>query len=157
MSKPVNEEVLRSGKILIYLRDQFLANRSKETLFPLLNCLRDSKVIVPVSMAMSKQDAEKFAKSKAGETVTASGPIRFRPDILKKGEKCFLPMFSNKEQIPANYRENFSTISVSVLQCLEMAKKNQKICGLVLDAYTKPVVLEYPVADLIPKFESKLK
>lgn len=157
MSKPVNEELLRSGKILLYLKEQFLKNRSKETLFPLLNCLRDSKVIVPVSMAMSQKDAEKFANSKAGDTVTASDPIRFRPDILKKGEKCFLPIFSNKEQIPNDYRENFSTISVTVLQCLEMAKKNEKICGLVLDAYTTPVVLEYPIADLIPKFESKLK
>ena len=65
-------------------------------------------------------------------------------------------MFSNIGEIPEEYGSHFSTINISVLQCIHMAKSYQHVCGLVLDAFTDPLVLEYEIADIIPQLESKL-
>lgn len=157
MEKGVEKEILGAEKVLLHLKHNFLANRSKETLFPLLSFLRDSNVIVPVNIIMSDADLEKFSKFEKGETVTTSDAIRCKPDILKNGDKFFFPMFSNKEQIPREYEINFSTIELSVLQCIEMAKSYDHVCGVVLDAFTEPLVLEYDIADLISKFESNIR
>ncbi len=157
MKRDIDKKTLESGKVLLYLKREFLSNRSKETLFPLLSCLRDSDVIVPVNVTVSDSDMKKFLNSKEGDIVTTSDEIRCKPDILKNGDKFFFPMFSNKEQIPKEYGRNFSSIVLSVMQCIKMAKSYEHVCGLVLDAFTEPLVLEYDIADLIPAFESRIK
>ncbi|MBE7027328.1 MAG: hypothetical protein E7410_07215, partial [Ruminococcaceae bacterium] len=72
MKKDIDKKTLESGRVLLYLKHEFLSNRSKETLFPLLSCLRDSNVIVPVNVTMSDFDKEKFLNSKQGDVVTTS-------------------------------------------------------------------------------------
>ncbi len=157
MKKDIDKKTLESGKVLLYLKHDFLSNRCQETLFPLLSCLRDSNVIVPVNITMSDFDRKQFINSKQGDTVTISDEMRCKPDILKNGDSFFFPMFSNEEQIPEEYGHNFSKIVLSVLQCIKMAKNYEHVCGVVLDAFTEPLVLEYNIADLIPQFESRLK
>ncbi len=157
MDKTINPEALKSGKLLLHLKNEFLKNRCKETLCPLLNCLRDSIVVVPVRMMVSKTDAEKLKNRKEGEAVKLSDSMRCKPVMIRNGEKLFFPIFSNLEQIPKENREKITMMRLSVLQCLDAAKKHKDVEGLVLDAFTDSVVLEYSVADLIPKFESRLK
>ena len=53
--------------------------------------------------------------------------------------------------------ESMMRTDLPIEQCLDAAKKHKDVEGLVLDAFTDSVVLEYSVADLIPKFESRLK
>lgn len=48
MEEYIDAKTLESGKVLLYLKHNFLENRSQETLFPLLSCLRDSQVLVPM-------------------------------------------------------------------------------------------------------------
>jgi len=157
MKKDIDKKTLESGRVLLYLKHEFLSNRSKETLFPLLSCLRDSNVIVPVNVTMSDFDKEKFLNSKQGDVVTTSDEIRCKPDILKNGDNFFFPMFSNEEQIPEEYGNNFSKVVLPVLRCINMAKSYEHVCGIVIDAFTEPLVLEYEIADLIFEFESRLK
>lgn len=157
MGEYIEAKTLESGKVLLYLKHNFIENRSQETLFPLLSCLRDSQVIVPMNVIMSEADEDMFMNVKVGDVVSTNDEIRLKPDILQNGDNFFFPMFSNAEQIPEDYGSHFSTINLSVLQCIEMAKSYEHVCGLVLDAFTDPVVLEYDLADLIPQFESRLK
>lgn len=153
----IDPEILKNGNVLLLLKQRFIENRSVETIFPLLCCLRDSQVIVPVNVTMSKEDEEMFLHAKKGDTVTTSGNIRMKPDILQNGDAFFFPMFSNAEQMPEDYAAKFSNINMSVPQCIKMAKTYDKVIGLVLDAFTDPVVLEYQLADIIPRLESRLK
>lgn len=153
----IDPEILKNGNVLLLLKQRFIENRSVETIFPLLCCLRDSQVIVPVNVTMSKEDEEMFLHAQKGDTVTTSGNIRMKPDILQNGDAFFFPMFSNAEQMPEDYAAKFSNINMSVLQCIKMAKTYDKVIGLVLDAFTDPVVLEYQLADIIPRLESRLK
>ena len=37
-----------------------------------------------------------------------------------------------------------------------MAKSYEQVCGLVLDAFTEPLVLEYELADIVARMESRL-
>ncbi|MDD4690608.1 MAG: SseB family protein [Eubacteriales bacterium] len=118
--------------------------------------MRDSQIIVPMNVMMSKVDEEMFMNVKVADEVSTHDNIRLKPDILQNGENFFFPIFSSAEQIPEDYGSHFSAINLSVLQCIEMAKSYEKVCGLVLDAFTEPMVLEYAIADLIPQFEIRL-
>lgn len=156
IDRKVTEKTLESGKVLLCLKESFLNYPCEVSLGPLLSCLRDSKVFVPVNVTMSETDRSKFLNSKKGDVLTTSDVIKCKPDILRREDKFYFPMFSNYEQIPEEYGRGFSNVVLPVLQCIEMAKSYENVCGLVLDAFTLPLVLEYDIADLIPKFESKL-
>lgn len=156
MKKDIDKETLKSGRELLYLKHEFLSNRCKETLFQLLSCLRDSNVIVPVNITMSDFDKEQFINARQGDVLTTSDDIRCKPDILKNGDNFFFPMFSNEEQIPEEYDNNFSKVILPVLQCISMAKSYENVCGIVIDAFTEPLVLGYEIADLIFEFENRL-
>lgn len=156
MEDYIDPKVLEDGNMLLYSKYKFLENRREDNLFLLLSCLRDSQVIVPMNATISKEDEEMFLKAQAGDTVSTHKEVRLKPDILQNGEKFFFPMFSNADQIPEEYGSRFSTITLSVLQCIEMAKSYKNVCGLVLDAFTEPMVMEYDLADLIPELESRL-
>lgn len=152
----MDSKTLEDGKILLYLKHNFFKSQNEDSLFAVLSCLRDSQVIVPMNATLSKKDEEMFLDAKVGDTVSSHNDIRLKPDILQNGDKFFFPMFSNKEQIPEGYRSNFSTVNLSVLQCIEMGKSYEKTSGLVLDAFTEPMIIEYELADLITKFESRI-
>lgn len=152
----IGSETLENGNVLLYLKHKFLKNGDEKSLYPVLSCLRDSQVIVPMNTILSKEDEEMFLNSKLGDTVSPHNDIRLKPDILQNGDKFIFPIFSNKEQIPEEYGNRFSTINLPVLKCIEMAKSYEKVCGLVLDAFTESMIIEYELADLIIQFESKL-
>lgn len=153
----IDSKTLASGKVLLYLKQKFLENRTEQALFALLGCLRDSQVVVPVNVTMSEEDKEMFLNAKKGDQLSTNDEMRLKPDILQNGDKFFFPMFSNEEEMPEKYAANFSGINMSVLQCIEMAKFYEQVTALVLDAFTDPMILEYPLADLIPDIESRLK
>ena len=66
-------------------------------------------------------------------------------------------IFSQKEQIPEAYGAHFSLISLPALQCLSMAHGMEGVIGLVLDAFTQPLMLPFQVADLLPELPSHLE
>ena len=46
----VDPEILKNGNVLLLLKQRFIENRSEETIIPLLCCLGDSQVIVPMNV-----------------------------------------------------------------------------------------------------------
>ncbi len=117
----INKESLKSGAVLIILKEKFINDKNEETLYPLLHCLHDSSVLV-------------------SET-----------DILTRNGKKYLPVFSNKEEIPADY--NKKTRNLSFLKCIETAMGNKDIYAIVLDPFTKPLILPGDILEMIPHFE----
>lgn len=152
----MDPKTLEYGNILLYLKHNFFKKEDEDSLFAVLSCLRDSHVIVPMNATISKEDEEMFLASKVGDILSSHNDIRLKPDILQNGDKFYFPMFSNIEQIPEDYGSCFSTVNLSVLQYIEMAKTYEKTSGLVLDPFTEPLIIEYELADLITKLESRI-
>ncbi len=142
MEEYVSPEALADGTALLVLKMKYLQTRDKRELFPLLNCLRDSWVFVP------------------GDVMDSDGSdiIRMRPEFLTSRDgKRWLPIFSQAEQLPEEYRRRYSILRMDVPQCLEMAHAASDLSGIVLDAFTSPVTLPFEAADLIPQIPSMLK
>ncbi len=119
----IDKKALASGTVLLILKERFLDDKKEETLYPLLHCLKDSDVTVPES------------------------------DILKKGDKDYFPVFSNKEEIPENYNKKLCENTLPFLKCIERVVADDKIYGIVLDPFTRPMVLPKDILEIIPAFE----
>lgn len=148
---------LEDGKLLLYLKRRFLQLQTRDALLPVLNCLRDSIVIVPIQITLSPEDHEKLMAADGSMPVKFSQKTPFKPDILQNDGRSYFPIFSNPAQLPPEYAEQFSTIELPVLQCIEMANRIGNLDGLVLDAFTEPMLIHNEAAKLIPKFKSHLR
>ena len=157
MKKYIDPKKLEDGKVLVYLKHKYVEESTEENIYPLLGCLRDSQVLVPMNVTMSEEDEAMFKNADVGDVVQSKGDIRLIPDILQNDDKYYFPMFSNKEQMPEDYANHFSIIDLSVVQCIEMAKNIDKLSGLVIDAFTEPMVIKFDLADVIMKLESSCK
>lgn len=143
MSK-INKKALKSGKVLRYLRDAFLNDQTVMNLSPLFDCLIDSDLYVPMNVIMSNEDINTFKNSNVGDVVSLNNNIRMKPDWLKinaESEELYFPIFSSIDEPTDNYRKNFSWINLSLDDCIKFVRSNEKCIGLVLDAFTKPVVI----------------
>ena len=158
MDAYVDPKTLESGSVLLHLKSQFIQRRGSETLFPLLSCLRDSVVHVPMQAVLSEADQRRMASMKLGDTWRNRDPVRMRPDILKMADgTMWFPIFSQIEQMPPAYRKRFSVVAVEALQALRMAHAAGDLSGLVLDPFRDPVSLPFQTADIMQTVPSHLK
>lgn len=158
MEGKVSPKTLENGKVLCYLKLRFLEDIGDEqAMAALLSCLRDSNVWVPCQVRMEAEDLEQFQAAKAGEVITTQEETRLAPDILRaKDGALYFPMFSQREQIPEEYGAHFSLLSIPALRCLSMAHAAEDVEGLVLDAFTRPLMLPFQIADTLPELPSHL-
>lgn len=156
MPNTIDPKKLADGKLLLSLKHRFLETRKQEHLLPVLNCLRDSKVIVPLRAILNDEDAARIKNAAKGEKVTITHNVPITPDILVNGGKKYLPVFSNQAQIPMEYGENFSLGELSFLECIKMAASFQDVSGLVVDPFTEAMLIDNSNAELITKFRSRL-
>ena len=153
----ITAESLANGKVLQVLKSEFLTSRSKEALLPLLSCLRDSVVHVPVNLIISERDSIQLRSCRVGDYFTNQDEIRMEPDILKSPDnKLWFPMFSQKEQIPEDYGKGFSIVPLNVPRCLAIAHMREGVEGIVLDAFSESLALPFEIADIINEIPSQL-
>ena len=127
------EQMLKDGSTLAYLKHRFLSKKTKEQRDWLLACIRDSKLIVPCL------------------------PVSGKPDFLETDDGTrYLPIFSQEEQMPADYREEFDLKIMDFPECYELARSWPDVSGLVLDGFTEAMIIEYGLADVILKIPSRL-
>lgn len=157
MEKYIDPKKLEDGKVLVYFKHKYLEESTEDNIYPLLACLRDSQVLVPMNVTMSEEDEAMFKNADVGDLLQSKDDIRLIPDILQSDDKYYFPMFSNKEQMPEDYANHFSIITLPVVQCIEMAKNIDNLNGLVIDAFTDPMVIKFDLADVILKMESSVK
>ena len=111
----------------------------------------------PVQISVSDADAEKILQLKKGETFDVKDQFKFKPDLLQNDEGTFFPAFSNAEQMPPEYAENFSPLHIPAVQCIRMASQMKNINGIVLDAFTEAMLIPMESALLILKMKSHLE
>lgn len=156
MSDYIDPKTLESGRVLLALKSMFNENRCKETLLPLLACLRDSVVYVPMNARLSEEDQKCALNLKVGDVWSNNDDIRLTPDTLRSPDgKLWLPIFTQKEQIPEDYRKGFSIIPLPALRCLNMAHATDGVEGLVIDAFTEDTVLTFEIADIMKLLSSR--
>ena len=135
--KPMNEEgyteqMLQDGSTLVYLKHRFMEKKTKEQLDWIYSCIRDSKLIVPLI------------------------PISKKPDMLEDDDGIkYLAIFSQEEQMPEDYRDEFILESMTFEACLELARSNPEIDSMALDGFTETMVIDFPLAEVILQTPSR--
>lgn len=115
----IDPKYLEDGKVLNKLKKMFLATRTKDALTPLLACLRDAVVLVPRES-----------------------------DTIKQGEDLYFPMFSIESELP-DEAADFTMNRVTVVSCIQRTLSRPELTGLVLDPFTKPLIIVPELADII--------
>lgn len=107
-----------------------------------MDCLTDCDVWVPMNLNISKEDTKQLKNSKAGDVMSLKDDLRMRPDWLIINDNLFFPIFSNVEEATEEYSRNFSLININMEHVINFTEAKDKATVIILDAFTKPVVLE---------------
>ena len=134
----LNQEALMDGHVLRMFISQFMREQSKENLFNILYCLRDSYVWIPATYNLTPEQEAQLQKMQKGIKAGEGEGIVFQPDILMDGDSAFLPVFTNEDQVIEEYGENFTRIQKHFLEAMDVADSNAQLTGIVIDAFTVP-------------------
>ncbi len=147
----VSKENLKDGKILNELIERFVKEPKGENLYPILLCLVDSDVQVPMNMILSEEDEQKFKNTKIGDNVALDNELRLRPDWLQDPDtkKLYFPIFSTIEMATEEYSKSFSWINMDIDTCINFADDNPDCYGLILNAFTTPIVIEGDIYNIL--------
>lgn len=157
MEQKISKKELDSGNLLRFLKHRFLTQQNRQTLMPVLSCLRDSEVIVPVQVNVSDADRARILNAAKGESVDTIDPVSFKPDLLQSEDGTFLPVFSSADQIDPEYAKNFALLTVPAVQCIRTALDMKDVSGLVIDAFTEAMLVPKESAEIILKMKSHLE
>ncbi|MBR5362949.1 MAG: SseB family protein [Oscillospiraceae bacterium] len=157
MEQKISRKDLDSGNLLRFLKHRFLTQQNRQTLMPVLSCLRDSEVIVPVQVNVSDADRARILNAAKGESVDTIDPVSFKPDLLQSEDGTFLPVFSSADQIDPEYAKNFALLTVPAVQCIRTALDMKDVSGLVIDAFTEAMLVPKESAEIILKMKSHLE
>ena len=62
-------ETLKNGNVLLEIKRRFLENPNKDMVIPLVDCLTDSLVYIPMNAEISEKNAEIMKNAKVGEEI----------------------------------------------------------------------------------------
>lgn len=146
-----SKETLKNGKVLNELIQMFIKEPKGETLYPVLLCLIDSDLQVPMNLVLSDEDMAKLQDVEIGEELSFDNDLRMRPDWLQSPEtkKLYFPIFSTIEEAGKDYSENFSWINMDIDTCINFADDNKECSGLILNAFTTPIIIEGAILDTL--------
>lgn len=152
-----SKEELKNGKILNELIQMFMKDPKGETLFPVLLCLVDSDLQVPMNLILSDEDMDKLQNVEVGEELSLDNDLRMRPDWLQNPEtnKLYFPIFSTIEEAGKEYSDHFSWINMDIDTCINMADDNKECSGLILNAFSTPIVIEDAILDTLKEILKK--
>lgn len=140
---------------------EYKNEQTVEKLIGILEILRHSKVWIPCRAipgeGMQKQ-IEKIinesgfnAESVKGKTFTPADTVKLEPIILQGGDYYFFPVFSSREEMD-NSEDCFSAVEQDFLDVIPVARANEYgIKGIVIDAFSEPMVIASELFDLIDK------
>ena len=151
----VKREVLENGNVLKALIIRFMNEQTRESLMPVLSCLRDSFVWIPGQIIMSEEDMEKFANGKEGDIISNSSDMRFEPDILQKGEEKFFPVFSSVEEM-GEYGNGFSKMQKHFFEAMSYAMGKEETVGIVVNAFSTPFIVPKDWFDVIAEIPTHI-
>ena len=158
---------LEDGSMLKEAIHTFAGHRTRRNLLRVLELLRDSLVWIPCNAVLSEADQEAVEKqvreaeasgdSMVGKELVNQEAIRLVPDILKKGEEYFFPVFTTMEDM-GEYGDHFSKSQNHFLEALALAKNNEKnVSGIVINAFSEAFVLKRELFETVKELESGFK
>lgn len=149
MNRKVNKKGLESGKVLLFLKERFLSNPTREFLLQFFDCLTDSKVYVPMNAVINKSTEDKLKCIQKGDTFKLDKEIRMKPDWLKKEGVLYFPIFCNVEEATEEYSKSFLWINLTIKECLNFVDGNKQCKGIVLDAFTNSMEIKDELLDVL--------
>ena len=165
----LTEETLEDGSLLKKAISIFNRNRTQHNMLNVLKILRDSYVYVPCNAIMSEEDNKAMldmihkaeenggVEDLEGEEFVTRDIMRFVPDILYRDDKYYFPAFSSNEEM-GEYGKNFSKIAHRMVDVIPLAKNNEKnVCGIVINAFSEPFILDKDLFDLVLRIESDIE
>lgn len=96
----------------------------------ILAYMEENVAWVPCNADYSEEDYEKIKNLKSGDVFSFEN-TKLKPDMLKHTSgKLFFPLFSQKDEAPDDYANNFSWINMPIVQCCQLAKNNLDCNGI---------------------------
>ncbi len=165
-SRKLTREDLEDGSMLEAAVAAFNRERDRDHFLEVLEILRDSYVWVPCTAVMSERDRkrmEELIESVDGDLDALEGKelancdeVRLVPDILQNEGNYFFPVFSTQEAM-GEYGKDFSKIQYHMLEVFRLARNNKMdIRGIVLNAFTEPIVIDAEIWDLVENMKSRI-
>ena len=87
-----------------------------------------------------------------GVKVRPKNPVKLRPELLKNKEgKVFMPTFATKEEVPEDMRKRFMWVRMPSGQCGLYVLQNQQVGALIVNPFSKGLVLQRELLSKILK------
>ncbi len=167
--KKMKPEDFEDGSLMKDAIHRFHEGHDNDALFELLQILRDSDVWIPCNAIVGEEDQKTVEQmieeagddldSMVGKTFTSQQNIRMIPDTLEKDGQHFFPVFSTEEDM-GEYGEHFSKLQQSFMDVIRIARNNdqyeQKLTGIVINAFTEPFVLPEKLYEAVEKMPSRM-
>jgi len=120
-----------------------------DKIMAILAYMEENVAWVPCNANYSEEDYEKIKNLKAGDVFSFEN-TSLKPDMLKhvSGE-LFFPIFSQKDEAPADYVNNFSWINMPILRCCQLAKNNTDCSGIIVNAFTNSLPITNDLIDIM--------
>ena len=140
------------GKVLSFLIDRHNDQRSGESLQTCIKALSTSWLWVPMRIQMSNEDADAVRNAGKGVKVRPKDPVKLRPELLKnKDGKVFMPVFATKDEVPEDMRKRFVWVRMPSGQCGLYVLQNQQVGALIVNPFSKGLVLQRELLSKILK------
>lgn len=120
--KSYSAEELADGKILKKALKTFKKDKNKFNFYAILEILKDSKVLIP----QTKKGVE----------------------YLMAEKKLYFPIFSESLEM-WQCEDGVQKVEISFIDAIKRAKKDKKLSGLVLNAYSDSIVIPRPLFEML--------
>lgn len=105
---------------------------------------------VPATISFSQEDQEQFLNASKGDSISLKSNGKMKPDILKDPNGLlYFPAFTAREETDETYRNRFSWIQLPGKQILSIAKADNSLSGIVINAFSKGFTMTRAMLDLI--------
>ena len=82
--------------------------------------------------------------------------VRLIPNILMSDDDYYFPVFTSDREM-REYGQHFSKVEKHFLEAIALARTNEKdIKGIVIDAFTEPMVIDRELFEVIENLKSRL-
>ncbi len=117
--------------------DDFYADQSTDHLVTVMALLSDSLIWI-------------LCRERKGNASGEEEEILLEPDILRKGDEYFLPVFTSREEM-GERGEEFTKIQQPFTEAIVLARDNPSyhLSGIVVNPFTVPLSLSWDFLNLI--------
>ncbi len=154
----VTPEMLASGEVLCGFVIRFINNRTKENMFSLLSCLRDSNLFVPANVTANAENIDLEGNKANPVMFPAKSSITIKPQYYKGADGfVYMPVYTRMENARQEYLKGASLVNMPYENCLELLKASEDCTRFVLDPHLYNVVLDEDLIRISQKLPSRLK